>query len=110
MRNQISSGGIQQQKDLTPNSSGDDSRLNSSTRRRRTLASSLLRWLGLAAAILFGYGEAGAQVITRVSAPGKFYVDDKASIGILYNYAAYVISNNTAVTIPSVYASITNIN
>src|SRR5947207_2498285 len=53
-------------------------------------------WLGIAAAILLGNMEAGAQVISRVSAPGKFYVDDKASIGIVYNYAAYVVSNNTA--------------
>src|SRR5205809_8085649 len=110
MRNQISSGEMRQQKNLTPNSSRDDTQANSRTRQRRpALAGSSLRWLGLAAAILVGYGEAGAQVIIRVSAPGKFYVDDKASIGLLYNYSAYLISNNTAATLPSVYVAITNI-
>src|SRR5437867_1885098 len=110
MRNQISSGEMRQQKILTPNSSRDDTPTNPRTRQRRpALAGSLLRWLSLAAAILFGYGEAGAQVISRVSTPGRFYVDDKASIGLLFNYAAYLISNNTAATFPSVYVAITNI-
>src|SRR6266404_2299775 len=110
MRNQISSGEMQRQKDLTLNSSRDDRPTNSRTRQSwLTLAGGFVSWLGLAAAILFGYGEAGAQVIIRVSAPGKFYVDDKASIGMVYNYAAYVISNNTAATFPSVYVAITNI-
>src|SRR5947207_15310753 len=104
MRNQISTGEMRMQKDLTPNSSRDDAPTNSRTRQsRRSLTGSLLRWFGLAAAILVGYGEAGAQVVIRVSAPGKYYVDDKASIGLVYNYAAYIISNNTAATFPSVY-------
>src|SRR5205823_12649497 len=50
-----------------------------------------------------------AQQIHLVSSPGKFYVDDKAGNGIVYNYAAYLISNNTAATLPSVYVAITNI-
>src|ERR1041384_5212366 len=78
-------------------------------RRRLRPAITLLGWLGVGAAILLGYGEARAPVISRVSAPGKFYVDDKASIGVLYNYAAYIISNDTATTFPSVYVAITNI-
>ena len=83
---------------------------NSWTRRSRLgLAGSLAGWIGVAAGLLLGHGEAPAQVISRVSAPGKFYVDDKASIGLLFNYAAYLISNNTAATFPSVYVAITNI-
>src|SRR5690349_17306896 len=75
------------------------------TCRRLGLAGSVRSLLCLAVALLFGFGEARAQVITRVSAPGKFYVDDKASLGLLFNYAAYMISNNTAATIPSVYVA-----
>src|SRR5439155_11149204 len=83
---------------------------NSWTRRSRLgLAGSLAGWIGVAAGLLLSYGEAPAQVISRVSTPGKFYVDDKASIGLLFNYAAYLISNNTAATFPSVYVAITNI-
>src|SRR5215470_87351 len=62
-----------------------------------------------AAALMLGSAELSAQVIRCISAPGKFYVDDKAGIGIVYNYAAYTISNNTASTLPSVYVAITNI-
>ena len=36
-------------------------------------------------------------------------MDDKAGNGIVFNYAAYTISNNTAATLPSVYVAITNI-
>src|SRR6266404_1878497 len=94
MRNQISTGEMQRQKDVTPNSSRDDTRVKSrKPQSRLALAGSFLHWVGVAAAILFGYGEAGAQVISRVSAPGKFNVDDKESLGIVYNYAEYVISN-----------------
>src|ERR1041385_6248719 len=50
-----------------------------------------------------------AQVIQRISSPGKFYVDDKAGNGVVYNYAAYTVSNNSAVTLPRVYVAITNI-
>lgn len=47
-----------------------------------------------------------AQVIRLISAPGKFYVDDKAGNGIVYNYAAYTISNNTASSFPSLYVAL----
>src|SRR5438094_6963793 len=109
MRNQISSGEMRMREDVTRNmSSPRESKpvypRNSWTRCSRLgLARSLTSWLGLAAAILVGYCEAGAQVIIRVSAPGKFYVDDRASIGLLYNYSAYLISKNTAATLPSLY-------
>src|SRR5881628_1686215 len=66
-------------------------------------------WLGALAVMLLGCGGASAQTIRLISAPGKFYVDDKAGNGVVYNYVAYTISNNTAATIPSVYVAITNI-
>src|SRR5437016_10579016 len=115
MRNQIVSSEMQMREDLTyymslPRGGTPVNERNSWTRRSRLgLVGSLAGWLGVAAAILLGHAEARAQVISRVSAPGKFYVDDKASIGLLYNYAAYVISNNTAATFASVYVAITNI-
>ncbi|MSU57437.1 MAG: tandem-95 repeat protein [Pedosphaera sp.] len=56
-----------------------------------------------------GQGVASAQTIRLISAPGKFYVDDKSGNGIVYNYAGYTVSNNTAGTLPSVYVAITNI-
>jgi hypothetical protein len=63
-----------------------------------------------AGALIFGSGaNLPAQVIQRISSPGKFYVDDKAGIGLVYNYAAYTISNNTAARLPSIYVAITNI-
>src|SRR2546426_33016 len=71
---------------------------------RRNPLGSLAGWLGVAAALLFGHGEARAQTINRVSAASKFYVDDKASAGLVYNYAVYSISNNTATTFPGLYA------
>src|SRR5882724_9472899 len=113
MRNQIFSTEMQMREDLTHNMSRDgapaDARSSFPTRSRFGFAWNLMGWLAVAAAILLGHVEARAQIITRVSAPGKFYVDDKASIGMVYNYAAYVISNNTAATFPSVYVAITNI-
>src|SRR6266566_989429 len=115
MRNQISSGEMRMREDVTRNmSSPRESKpvyaRNSWTRCSRLgLARSLTSWLGVVAAILLAHGDASAQIISRVSAPGKFYVDDKSSIGLLYNYAAYLISNNTAATLPSVYVAITNI-
>ena len=66
-------------------------------------------WIVMTSVVLLGNCETQGQVVNRVSAPGKFFVDDKSSLGLLYNYAAYMISNNTAATIPSVYVSITNI-
>ena len=65
----------------------------------------------LAAAVLLFGGSANlsAQTIQRISSPGKFYVDDKAGIAMVYNYAAYVISNNTASRLPTIYVAITNI-
>src|ERR1051325_4586171 len=68
-------------------------------------------WLLLCtcAALLF-CSEGSAQVIRRVSSPGKFYVDDKAGVGVVYNYAVYTISNNTGTTFPGVLVAITNIN
>src|SRR5439155_18703493 len=66
-------------------------------------------WLGVLAVMLLAPGAAPAQTIRLISSPGKFYVDDKAGNGIVYNYAAYTISNNTGVTLPSVYVAITNI-
>src|ERR1051325_7203676 len=67
-------------------------------------------WLLLCtcAALLF-CSEGSAQVIRRVSSPGKFYVDDKAGVGVVYNSAVYTISNNTATTFPGVFVAITNI-
>ncbi|MFN3409497.1 MAG: Ig-like domain-containing protein, partial [Limisphaerales bacterium] len=53
--------------------------------------------------------EASAQTITRVSAPGKFYVNDKAGAGVVYNYAIYAISNNTASPLVGPYVVITNL-
>jgi uncharacterized repeat protein (TIGR01451 family) len=50
-----------------------------------------------------------AQTVRRVSSPGKFYVDDKASAGIVYNYAVYAISNNTSSNIVSAYVALTNL-
>src|SRR5205823_3009649 len=65
--------------------------------------------LAVATALLWSGGEVRAQIIRRVSAPGKYYADDKAGNGVVYNYAAYTISNNTAATVASVYVAITNI-
>jgi len=75
---------------------------------RRMSAMLLLVFLALPA-LLVGT-SVRAQAIRLVSAPGSFYGDDKQGNGILNNYAAYAISNNTAVTLPSVYVAITNIN
>src|SRR5260370_31043794 len=64
----------------------------------------------VASAVMFGsVAELSAQVIQLIPAPGKYYTDDKAGNGIVFNYAAYMISNNTASSFPSVYVSITNI-
>src|SRR2546426_1597285 len=62
-----------------------------------------LKFVIVALALLFACAETPAQTIQLISAPGKFYVDDKSGNGILYNYAAYTVSNNTAVTLPRVY-------
>src|SRR6266567_2846223 len=115
MRNRIFSSRRQIRKDATCNTSQrSDTTLkatNSWTRQSRLgLAGRLIGWLGVAAAILLSHVQAPAQVISRVSAPEKFFVDDKASLGLLFNYAAYMVSNNTAATIPSVYVAITNEN
>jgi uncharacterized repeat protein (TIGR01451 family) len=58
-------------------------------------------------ALFAPHGE--AQTIRRITAPGKFYVDDKDSNGVIYNYAVYTISNNTGINIPSTYVALTNI-
>src|SRR5260370_34330738 len=64
----------------------------------------------VASAVMFGsVAELSAQVIQLIPAPGKYYTDDKAGNGIVYNYAAYMISNNTASSFSSVYVAITNI-
>jgi uncharacterized repeat protein (TIGR01451 family) len=68
-----------------------------------------LLWLAILAGTLIGPISTEAQTIRRISAPGKFYVDDKDSNGVIYNYAVYTISNNTGVNIPSTYVALTNI-
>lgn len=69
------------------------------------------RWLAIVAIALLGLFtvQSEAQTIRRITAPGKFYVDDKDSNGVVYNYAVYTISNNTGINIPSVYVALTNI-
>src|SRR2546426_10991210 len=70
----------------------------------------LLFWLLVLVCALTGLVPAAqAQAIRLISAPGNFYGDDKAGNGILFNYAAYAISNDTGVAMPSVYVAITNI-
>src|SRR5688572_4679033 len=83
---------------------------------RGLLPRKAMNWLArlaFALVLLFTAGETSAQVIRRVSAPGKFYVDNKLDGGvpadIIYNYAIYTISNNTATTFPGMYVAITNI-
>src|SRR5690242_11425435 len=78
-------------------------------KNNHTILASSIALLGAFAAALFGDSRAAAQTIQLISAPGKFYVDDKAGNGIVYNYVAYTISNNTATTFPSIYVAITNI-
>src|SRR6266478_4123812 len=78
-------------------------------KKYNTILASSLALLGAFAVALFGHSRACAQTIQLISAPGKFYVDDKAGNGIVYNYAAYTISNNAATTFPSIYVAITNI-
>lgn len=76
--------------------------------RKPRVSSGLLAFL-----VGFFAWNAEAQVIHRISAPGKFYVDNKDNGGVpadvVYNYAVYTISNNTGVTIPSIYVALTNI-
>ncbi|TAL07200.1 MAG: tandem-95 repeat protein, partial [Verrucomicrobia bacterium] len=72
--------------------------------RRAPLTRVWLLALALCAVTLAGH----AQTITRVSAPGKYYVDDKAGAGIVYNYEAFMISNNTASTLSNIYVVATN--
>ena len=57
-------------------------------------------WLGVLVAVMLGQGGANAQTIRRITAPGKFYTDDKQNNGVVFNYAAYMISNSTASTLP----------
>ena len=66
-------------------------------------------WLAAFAVMLGALGVSHAQTIRRITAPGKFYVDDKQGAGIVFNYAVYMISNNTASTIPSAYVALTNL-
>ena len=66
-------------------------------------------WLAAFAVMLGALGVSHAQTIRRITAPGKFYVDDKQGAGIVYNYAVYMVSNNTASTIPSAYVALTNL-
>jgi hypothetical protein len=69
------------------------------------------RWLAVAATVIamLVYCAAPAQVFQRVSAPGKFYADDKASAGLLFDYAAYLVSNNTASTLSNIYVVATSL-
>src|SRR5882762_1637803 len=112
MRNHIFSSGMQMREGLADNVLSQrgpapaNAKNRCARRRRLGLVGRLAVWLALAAALLVGHSAARAQVIRRVSAPEKFFVDDKSSVGLLYNYAAYIISNNTAATIPSVYVAI----
>ena len=79
-----------------------------------TVRSSAGRWcrtkliFAALAVALLALGGAQAQTIRRITAPGKFYVDDKQSAGIVYNYAVYAISNSTSTNIVSAYVVMTN--
>ena len=78
------------------------------SQKTETVVGNLQRLAAATVLALLVCGVAPAQTIQRVSASGKFYVDDKASAGLLYNYAAYLISNNTASTLSNVYVVSTN--
>ena len=78
-------------------------------RVQRQVNAPFMRMLTVLWTVVFGIVAVQAQIITRVSAPGKFFVDDKSGNGIVYNYAAYTISNNTGVNLPGIYVAITNI-
>ena len=74
--------------------------LQSGLRGLRHHGTRTLWWMFAALLVMTTVAE--AQTIRRVSAPGKFYVDDKSSAGIVYNYAIYAISNDTVSTLTGV--------
>ena len=88
-----------------PTAEGQSLRRNA----RRQMNARVLKLLAVLWAVIFLAVAGQAQIITRISTPGKFYVDDKSGNGIVYNYAAYTVSNNTGVNFPSLYVAITNI-
>lgn len=78
--------------------------------RRQAAGQAGTLWLMVAMMLGWISGpEARAQVMHLASAPGKFYVDDKAGAGVVYNYAVYAISNNSAGPLTGLYVVLTNL-